>query len=263
MSNVIRAELAMLTRRRVLVTALLASLAFAAITSLATFLAAVPEDDRPADPGQATLAELAEPAGASEAFEAGAGFLGLLVLVTFAARIAGEFSHGTLRTLLMKEPRRLRVLLGKVIALVAFMALVLLAAVALCFVASAVLAPGQGVDTSAWFGIDGLGEAAGDYAAALGGTSAWALYGTALAVILRSVAIAVAVGVAWAGPLEHITAESWKAADRWLPGLQLETIAPGGSGDVSVERALSLTAVYVAVAIAGALLSLVRRDIGA
>ena len=253
----------MLMRRRVVITAGLGSLALHVITSLATFLSAYSGVGRPADRDQPTLASLAQPAGGSEAFEAGVGFLGLLVLVTFTARIAGEFAHGTLRTLLMKEPRRLRVLLGKMIALVAFMALVLLAAVALCFVASAVLAPGQGVDTPPWSGIDALGEAAGDYAAALGGMSAWALYGMALAVILRSVAIAVAVGVAWAGPLEHITAESWKAADRWLPGLQLETIAPGGTGDVSIERALSLTAVYVAVAVVGALLSFVRRDIRA
>jgi hypothetical protein len=60
---------------------------------------------------------------------------------------------------------------------------------------------------------------------------------------VRSIAIAVAVGVAWAGPLEHITAESSQAADRWFPGLQLEALAAGGTTDVSLERALLLTAI--------------------
>jgi ABC-2 type transport system permease protein len=187
--------------------------------------------------------------------------LGLLVLVAFTARLAGEFSHGTLRTLLMKEPRRLRVVLGKMVALLVFMAMALLVAEALTFVASVLLAPGQGIDTSAWDSVDALGANVGDYAAALVGASAMALYGMTLALLLRSVAIAVAVGVAWAGPLEHITAESWQAADRWFPGLQLEALAAGGTTDVSLERALLLTAMYATLAVAAGLLTLKRRDI--
>jgi ABC-2 type transport system permease protein len=141
------------------------------------------------------------------------------------------------------------------------MAATLLLAEALSFVASVVIAPTQDVDTANWYGLDGLGEAAGDYSAALAGTSAWALYGMTLALLLRSVAIAVAVGVAWAGPIEHITAESWQAADRWFPGLQLESLATGGANDVSLERALLLTGMYATLALAAGLLTLSRRDI--
>jgi ABC-2 type transport system permease protein len=260
MSNVVRAELATLARRRVLVMIGLATAAFAVVSSLATFLSAEAAPGAP-DGRAATLESLAEPGGGTEAFSRGAGFLGLLVLVAFTARLAGEFSHGTLRTVLMKEPRRLRVVLGKVVALVGFMAAALLVAEALSFLASVVIAPRQDVDSADWFGLDGLGHAAGDYAAALAGTSAWALYGVTLALLLRSVAIAVAVGVAWAGPLEHITAESWHSADRWFPGLQLETLAAGGTSDLSYERALVLTAIYVTLAVTAGIVTLRRRDI--
>ena len=82
-----------------------------------------------------------------------------------------------------------------------------------------------------------------------------------LALLLRSVAIAVGVGVAWAGPLEHITAESWRSAERWFPGLQLETLAAGGTSDLSYERALLLTGIYASLAVAAALVTLSRRDI--
>jgi ABC-2 type transport system permease protein len=157
----------------------------------------------------------------------------MFVMVMFAARFAGEFSHGTLRTQLMKEPRPLLVVVGKMVALLTFMAAVLMAAEILTFLASALLAPGQGVDTSAWYGVDGLGDALGDYAAALAAVSAWALLGMTVAVLIRSVAIAVGVGVAWAGPVEHIAQQSWEAASRWLPGLQLEALAAGGIVDVS------------------------------
>jgi ABC-2 type transport system permease protein len=260
MRNVVRAELATLTRRRVLVAMVLASAAFAVVSSLTTFLSAE-STPGPREGRQATLESLAEPGGGTEAFSLGISFVGLLVLVTFVARLAGEFSHGTLRTVLMKEPRRLRVVLGKMVALLGFMAAVLLLAEALSFVASLLIAPGQDVDTANWFGLDAIGDAAGDYAAALTGTSAWALYGMTLALLLRSVAIAVAVAVAWAGPLEHITQESWQAADRWFPGLQLETLAAGGTGDLSYERALLLTAIYATLAVAAGLLTLNRRDI--
>ena len=258
--NVVRAELATLGRRRVLVTTALATAAFAVVTTLATFLSAEAASG-PSQGRGATLESLAEPDGGTEAFSRGIGFVGLLVLVAFSARLAGEFSHGTLRTVLIKEPRRLRVVLGKLAALVAFMAAVLLLAEALSFAASVLIAPTQDVATANWYGLDAIGDAAGNYAAALAGTSAWALYGMTLALLLRSVAIAVGVGVAWAGPLEHITAESWQAAERWFPGLQLETLAGGGTSDLSSDRALLLTAIYATLAVAAGLLTLSRRDI--
>jgi ABC-2 type transport system permease protein len=260
MRNAVRAELATLVRRRVLVATGAATTAFAVVTVLATFLSAEATGGPPQGRA-ATLETLAEPGGGTEAFSLGVSFVGLFVLVAFVTRVAGEFSHGTLRTLLMKEPRRSRLVLGKMVALVAFMAAVLLVAEALTFLASVLIAPGQDVDTADWYSLDGLGAAAGDYAAALAGMSAWALYGMTLALLLRSVAIAVGIGVAWAGPLEHLTAESWQAADRWLPSLQLETLAAGGTSDLPYQRALLLTAIYVAVAVAVGLLALNRRDI--
>jgi ABC-2 type transport system permease protein len=258
--NVVRAELATLARRKVLVATGLATAALAVVSTLATFLSAEATPG-PADGRGATLESLARSGGGTEAFSLGIGFLGLLILVAFTTRLAGEFSYGTLRTVLMKEPRRLRVVLGKFIALVGFMAALLLLAEALSFVASVVIAPTQDVDTANWYSLNGLGDAAGDYAAALAGTSAWALYGMTLALLLRSVAIAVAVGVAWAGPLEHITAESWQTAERWFPGLQLETLASGGANDLSYERAHLLTGIYATLAVAAGLITLSRRDI--
>ena len=46
-----------------------------------------------------------------------AGFIGILVFVLFTASIAGEFSQGTLRALLTRQPRRARLMIGKLAAL--------------------------------------------------------------------------------------------------------------------------------------------------
>ncbi len=262
MIDVIRAELATLTRRRLLIITTLIVLAFATIATLAVVLGAEPAAQ--GAPGRgATLESLAAPGGGTEAFSAGASFAGLFVLVAFAARLAGEFTHGTLRTVLMKEPRRLRVVIGKMLALVTFMASVLLVAGVWSFAVSALLAPGQDVDTAAWYSLDGVGAALGDYTPALAGLTAWACFGLTLALLLRSVGVAVAVGVAWAGPFEHLTDQALPAAGRWLPGLQLEALSAGGGGtsDISYQRALLLAVLYVTVAAAAALRGLVRRDV--
>lgn len=254
-----KAELLKLRRHRVAIVAAVGSLAFAVIASTAVFLSAT-ETAGPGDRG-ATLESLSQAGGATEAFARGASFVGLLVLVLFIANVAAEFSQGTVRTLLMRQPRRLGLLAGKMAALLIFVAGVLALAEVLTVAASAAIAPSQDVAMSSWFGLDGLGEAAGDYATALLGVASWALLGMAIAVFVRSIPVALGIGVVWAGPFEHILQDSWTAADRWFPGLLLESLAAGGTDDVAFGRALALVAVYVAVAVAAAAVVFARRDV--
>lgn len=65
----------------------------------------------------ATVASLGQAGGATEAFSIGVSGAGILVLVLFIANVAGEFSQGTFRTLLMRQPRRVGLLAGKMAAL--------------------------------------------------------------------------------------------------------------------------------------------------
>jgi ABC-2 type transport system permease protein len=186
-----------------------------------------------------------------------------VVLVLFIANFAGEFSQGTIRTLLMRQPRRLGLLAGKMAALLVFVAGVLALAEVLTVGASAAIAPSQDVDTGSWFGADAIGPAAGDYATALLGVTAWALLGMAIAVFVRSIPIALGIGVVWAGPFEHILQDSWTSAERWFPGLLLESLAAGGTDEVAFGRALALVSVYVTVAASAAAVVFVRRDVTA
>jgi len=261
MTHVIRAELQKLMRRPVLVAAGAGAGVFAAVAAAGVFLSAAP--DGPPAGRTATLASLAEPGGGTEAFALGVSFAGLLVLVTFLTNFTGEISRGTLRTLLLREPRRLRLLAGKMTALLAFAALVLAAAVALTWVASLAIAPSQGVPTSEWVTPGALADNLADYGTALLTLGGWAFFGMALAVVLRSTAIALAVGVAWAGPLEHLTEDAWGAADEWFPGLLLEALAVGGSSTVPFGRAVLLTVVYGAAASALAAQLFRSRDVTA
>lgn len=261
MTHVIRAELIKLIRRRALLAAAVGAGLFAAVASVAVFLSA----DAGGAPGgrSATLESLAEPGGGTAAFALGVSFAGLLVLVVFVAGFTGEISRGTLRSLLMREPRRVRLLAGKMTAMLAFTALVLAAAAGLTWLASLAVAPSQGVSSSEWLTLGGLGESLIDYATALVSVGGWALLGMALGVILRSTPIALGVGVAWAGPLEHLTQDAWSPATSWFPGLLLEALAAGGTPEVSSSRALLLVVLYAGAAAALAALVLRRRDVAA
>ena len=259
MKNTIRAEMMKLTRRRVLVTAGVAAAALAALTPLLVFLTA---GSSPAQGPGATVASLSRAGGVTEAFTVATAFTGLLVFVVFIANVGGELSRGTFRTLLMRQPRRGVLLAGKMAALLGFVAVALLLALVLSAGASAVIAPSQGVDTSAWFGLDGLRQAVGNYITALAAASAWATFGTALVLVVRSTAVALGLGVAWAGPFEHLVGQdAWPDGAGWFPGLLLESLAQGGTSEASVARAAVLTVIYVALAAATATWLFARRDV--
>jgi ABC-2 type transport system permease protein len=185
------------------------------------------------------------------------------VLVLFIANVAGEFSQGTFRTLLMRQPRRGGLLAGKLAALLVLAAVALALAEVLTVVASTAIAPSQDVSTSSWFGADALGEAAGNYATAMFGVAAWASLGMALAIFVRSIPVALGIGIVWSGPFEHLLEDAWTTAGQWFPGLLLEALAAGGTADVFTTRALVLVGLYVAIAVSAAAVVFARRDVTA
>jgi ABC-2 type transport system permease protein len=73
--------------------------------------------------------------------------------------------------------------------------------------------------------VTGLSSAISDYGVVLVWILGYALLATALAVVVRSVPIALAIGIAWSGPIEHLIQNAWSGAGRWFPGLLLEAFA--------------------------------------
>jgi ABC-type transport system involved in multi-copper enzyme maturation permease subunit len=262
MTRSFRAELLKLRRRRITLAAALGALLFALIATLAVILSAEPaRGSGPPGRGAPPIDSLSGAGGLAESFSTGVSFLGILVLVLFVANFGGEFSQGTFRTLLMRQPHRIGLLAGKMAALALFAAALLALTEVLSIVIALVLAPGQDIATSSWLTLDGAGEAASAYASALLGVTAWATLGATLAVLLRSVPLALGIGVAWAGPFEHITSDVWTNAVQWFPGLLLESWAVGGTDDVSAAHAALMLTLYVGAAAVIAALAFRRRDL--
>jgi ABC-type transport system involved in multi-copper enzyme maturation permease subunit len=260
MTAVIRAELQRSGRRRTVLIATLGALLFAAIASVSVFSSATTTITSANGQG-ATLADLAAAGGGTKAFAVGASFAGFVVFVLFIGLMAREFSEGTFRALALREPHRARIIVGKLVGMLVVALGVAVVAEMATFVLSLTLAPGHGIDTGAWFSIDGLRAAFGDLGTVMLGVTGWALFGTALAVIFRSAPIALAVGFAWAGPFENIVSRSWSTGNRVFPGRLLAAVMSGGTTEVSFGRAVAVSAIYGVVALIVALVLVVRRDV--
>ena len=262
MTRIFQAELSRLLRKRTLVVAALGALAFSLMAALAVLSSA---EDAWASlrRGGATLAALNDHGGGTEAFAVAASFVGFLVFVTFIAMIAGEFSGGTFRAMLLSEPHRLRVIIGKLAAILAVAAGLVALAEVLTFALSWIVAPSQDISTSEWLSLTSLGDAVRDFGTVFAGVVGWAIFGTTLAVIFRSVPIALGVGFAWAGPFENIVVDSWTTGFKVFPGQVLGSLIRGGTVELGMGRAIATAGIYTAIAAAVSLVLVSRRDVTA
>ena len=260
MTRAFRAELVKLQRRRTIIATAIMAVAFAVGSAAIVVAAAVPAGSRPTGRGL-TLEALAASGAGTRVFRTAASFSGFFVFVLFIGAMAVEFPRGTLRTMLLHEPRRVSLLAGKVAALLAFASGVIAGAEILTWVAARVAVSVRHVPTSQWLTIGALGHAATDLAAVVLWVSCYALLAVSLAVVARSLTVALAVGIAWAGPFEHLIENAWASAGRFFPGLLLEAFAAGGTPLVSATRALITVAAYAAAAATAASVLFARRDV--
>lgn len=262
MIRAFRAEMVKLLRRRVLVLS-----AIAVVVVAVGGTAIVLSGAEPAGPTTAgadlTLESLADAGGGTEVFRRAASFAGFFMFVLFVGAVAVEFGRGTFRTMLLRQPARLRLLAGKLVALLTFSGVVVAVIMILTWIAARLFAPSQDIDTGAWTSLDGLAAGVVDYGAILFWITGYAVLGTTLAVLTRSVPISMAIGIAWAGPFEHLLVDAWDPGYRIFPGLQLEAFVAGGTVDQDATQAFVTIVAYVAVATAVAGLSITRRDVTA
>ena len=260
MTRVITAQLGRFLRLRTAIVVAVGALAFGLVATLSVFSSPTTATTI-GRRGGAPLAELIGTGGGTAAFAIGASFAGFLVFVSVIALVASEFSGGTFRALVMRQPHRLRVIVGLLAAILVVAAGIVAVCEVVTFLLGLVIAPANGISTSEWFSVASLGQGMRDYATVLAGVTGWAIFGTTLAVIFRSVPLALGVGFAWAGPFENIVVDSWHTGFRVFPGQVLGSLIRGGTADLAMGRAIATALVYTAIA-AGVCLALVaRRDV--
>jgi hypothetical protein len=184
-----------------------------------------------------------------------------VILVLFAVSFSGEFAHGTIRNLFLADPRRLRVMGGKLLALLAFVLMALMVAAVAGVGTAFVMAAIKGIPTHAWLTSAGARSLFGAFASSALAGMGWGIIGVFTGVLLRSTALALLVALVWVMPLESILLQTWAGAQRWLPGLLLEGVGAGTGGPAGWTRAVLLSLAYAAAFVGIAGVALVKRDV--
>ncbi|NIK58778.1 ABC transporter permease [Kribbella shirazensis] len=129
-------------------------------------------------------------------------FAGALALVLGAIVIGGEYTWGTLKTVLTQRPQRLTILGAQCLALGTMIALWVLGIFAACALSSVGVAAAEDASMS-W-------PTAGDLVQGLAGgwlvLMMWCLAGAVLAVAFRNVALPIGLGVVWILGIETLLA---------------------------------------------------------
>jgi ABC-2 type transport system permease protein len=213
--------------------------------------------------GLPSLVQLARPNGLIVGVARATMLLGIVAFGIAAAQTASEYSLGTLRQLLVRQPRRVVLLAGKWLGVVTFLLLALLFAAVVAFAVAVVMAHGRHVSTSAWFSGTGFGDllrALGDIALAVIGYS---VFGLAIGQFMRSAVFAVIAGFAWIIAVENIVTRIVPGTARWLPGSSLEAVASGGGEIASFGHGLLVAAGYLIAAVLATIATFARSDVTA
>lgn len=199
--------------------------------------------------------------GITVGFGGSAKLLGVIALCVFAAQMALEYTNGTLRNLLVREPKRMTLLLGKYISMIAFTFLIALVAAVVSIIAARVAAPFWEINTANWFTAEGWTQMRNTFVNVLICMVGYGTLGMWLGILFRSPIPSISVGLAWLLPFEGILSGFLQDSTRWLPGALLDTVAAGGILTISYTRALILSAIYVAIAAVMAAIFFRRRDV--
>lgn len=186
--------------------------------------------------------------------------LGVVTLAFWALLTASDYSTGFVRLLVVAQPRRWPLLLGKAVALALWTSCAAAVALLVNVGAAPAGAASAGLDTAAW-----EAAAAGDllsaWARLVSALLVWGVLGLALATVTRSAAVAISAGVGYVLLLDGVLGALFDRVADVLPGSVLTALAKGGTDAVSQSQAVVLGLAYAGVALAGSLLVLQRRDV--
>jgi len=261
MFNVVKAELRKLRRPTLFFGTMGAALFFTAlITSFIYLMIDSPQGN--SDRGRSIGREvLGLASGSVNGFSSVGGFLGIIALCVFAAQTAQEYTYGTLRNLLVRQPSRMKILVGKLISMALFALIMITIAAVVSIANSYILAPGANVSTDLWFTSDGFQAIFTTFVNVTISVIAFGILGMVLGLLLRSPISAISFGVLWLLIIEVLLIAVKNSLQSWLPGAQLSAIASGGSLDLTYQHALTVGGMYVVVGAIVASVLFVRRDV--
>jgi ABC-2 type transport system permease protein len=198
--------------------------------------------------------------GIAAGLAAGSSMFGLVTLSFWALLAATDYSSGLVRLLASAQPRRWKLLAGKVAALIALTMAATASAAIVCVLVAVPSAGAAGLSTDAWWSSP-LTVVAGAWVNAIAAQVVWGIVGLALAVAGRSAAVAIACGAGYLLLVESIVKMGMNGNTDWLPASTLSALAHGGTASMSFASALALGLAYAAIGLAVTATIVIRRDV--
>jgi ABC-2 type transport system permease protein len=199
--------------------------------------------------------------GSVHGFSSIGGLLGIIVLCVFAAQTAQEYTYGTLRNLLVRQPRRLVLLAGKYAAMKTFALLLTVVNAIVSIAISVYLSDRAKVSTALWFTSDGWSAIGQTLLNVYISIVFYAVIGIALGILLKSPISSISIALVWILILENLIGAVKPVTLKWMPGNQLSIIAQGGSETITYSHALTLGTSFVFVALALSTYIFTKRDV--
>ena len=255
MRRAIRSEWLKVRRAEILVTTLVITV----VLSVAGAIVGLHELDRPR--AKANVALYSQVDGFRAILHHSTDFLAIVGLGFAAFAFSTEFSGGTLRNLLVRQPRRLTLFSGKAIVVAALITAFVVVAYVVAWPAALITAPHYGVSTALWTTSAGLRSFAAGGADLVLSTLGYAILGALLGVVLRSPAPAIVAGLAYVFAVEGLLTNSFASLTSVLFASQLDAISNGGTADVGYWSAIGVGAAWVIGLVVLAGVDLRRRDI--
>jgi ABC-2 type transport system permease protein len=217
-------------------------------------------------PGSAdlpSLVVLAQPNGLIHGIDRVVVLLGIVAFGIAAFQIASEYSLGTLRQLLVRQPRRAVLLSGKYLGVISFMIGAVVFASLVGGGVAVIMAHVRHVPIGAWFSATGVKDLTGALGELLLAVVGFTTLGLAVGLLLRSAVFAVIVGLAYLIAIENIIGRVLPATNRWLPGQLLLGVGQGGNSTSTFPRALIISGLYLIVVALSTTYAFIRRDVTA
>ena len=205
-------------------------------------------------------ADVAQPGGFLTALASVSTLAGVVMLALWAIATAGDYSTGMIRILVQAQPNRVNLLGGKMLALTLFTLLAALTTTLAVVLVARPLARLQGIETEAWK-TDFAQHLVSSYFNFAVAALVWGLIGLMLAVLTRSSALTIGIGIGYLLVVESLIGIIAPDSTAYLPGGTLNALVDGGTSQLAWITALGLTALYGIVATTVSLVAFRTRDI--
>jgi hypothetical protein len=237
---------------------------FAALVSIFIYTAAQSGATLPptagAGAGFATTGQIASPGGFLTALATVSRPAGVVLLALWAIAVANDYSTGLIRVVVQAYPKRIPLLAGKIAALGVFTLMAATITFLVVVVLARPLARLEGIRVDAWK-TDFVSHIFKGYFDFMVVALVWGLIGLMLAVLTRSSAMAIGIGIGFLLVVESLITIVAPDAGKYLPGGTLNTLVAGGAPGLPWGAALGLVVLYGVIAIAVSLAVFRIRDI--